>query len=273
MHIPAPGDPLPAPRSPSGSDVVFTADFASAAQWVAGRSWAYPDGGPENPDDDKLDHLVSDADYSRSGVFRARRRPDGRWNTGLLTTEGSRQGFMVRSGDVLQARVRLPRQVGAWPAIWTWRDGGQEIDVFEYHPDNPDLLEFTNHVRGAGDYYQDPAVRPGAWVDLRTEFGVRSVVWWVNGVRAFADTRGVGRDWRAHLIVNLSVSAGRYHPRPAAQTTEMSYEVRDLVVRRPSGAARPATETATGTATGTGDGSGGPGAREDGRRRDEQRPV
>ncbi|MEU7424814.1 beta-glucanase [Streptomyces sp. NPDC040750] len=250
MQPPNQGNSLPAPRQPSPppTDVVLTADFASPEQWVAGHSWAYPDGGPVNPGDDKLDHLVSDPSYSRTGVFKAVRRPDGRWNTGLLTTEGSEQDFMVRSGDVLEARVRLPREIGAWPAIWTWRDGDQEIDVFEYHPDHPDLLEFGNHVRDTGSYFRDDAVRPGAWVDLRTEFGARSVVWWVNGARVFADQRGVGRGWHAYLIVNLSVCAGRYHPAPRPRTTEMSFEVHSLVVRRPGpGGGVPGRRAAAGT--------------------------
>ena len=216
------------------SDVVFTADFTSTRQWVAGRSWAYPDGGPVNPRDDKLDHLTADPSYSRTGVFRATRRPDGLWNAGLLTTEGSEDGFMVRSGDVLEARVRLPDALGAWPAIWTWRDGGQEIDVFEYHPDNPDLLELSNHVRDSHHYHHDGSVRPGAWVDLVVEFGPHRVVWWVNGVRAFADRRGVGRHWEAYLIVNLSVCAGRYHPPPDPDVCAMDFAVDTLVVRRPS---------------------------------------
>ncbi|MET9954338.1 beta-glucanase [Streptomyces sp. NPDC006339] len=220
---------------PPAEEPVFTADFASTTQWVAGRSWAYPDGGPINPGDNKLDYLVEDPEYSRSGVFRATRRSDGRWDTGLLTTEGSDEGFEVRSGDVLEARVRLPEEIGAWPAIWTWRDGGQEIDVFEYHPDNPDLLELSNRVRGSHRYHRDPAVRPGGWIRLRTEFGPRSVVWWLDDEEVFADGRGVGRRWHAYLIVNLSISAGRYHPPPDDHTTRMSFEVRDLRVFRPGG--------------------------------------
>ncbi|MFF7380874.1 beta-glucanase [Streptomyces massasporeus] len=239
MNEPLPDSPVPALGTPLRAPVVFTADFTSTTQWVAGRSWAYPGGGPVNPRDDKLDHLVSDAAYSRSGVFRAKRRPDGRWNTGLLTTEGSEEGFTVRPGDVLEARVRLPKEIGAWPAIWTWRDGDQEIDIFEYHPDNPDLLEFTNHVRVTNRYHHDEAVRPGAQVDLRTVFGSRSVEWWLNGRRVFADGRGVGRNWYAYLIVNLSVCAGRYHPPPQPETTEMSYEVGHLVVRRPTTSGTP----------------------------------
>ncbi|MFI8766887.1 beta-glucanase [Streptomyces sp. R-07] len=221
-------------RGPASTpaNLVLDADFSSTEQWVAGRSWAYPDGGPTNPGDNKLDHLVEDPAYSRTGTFRATRRTDGLWDAGLLTTEGSEEGFLVRTGDVLEARVRLPVETGAWPAIWTWRDGGQEIDVFEYHPDNPDLLELSNRVRGRYLYFRDPAVQPGAWVDLRVEFGARSVVWWVNGARVFADRRGVGRSWRAHLIVNLSVCAGQYHPAPDPEASEMSYEVAELRVYR-----------------------------------------
>ncbi|MCH0564180.1 MULTISPECIES: beta-glucanase [unclassified Streptomyces] len=216
------------------SDVVFTADFASDRQWVAGHSWAYPGGGPTNPGDDKLDHLTPDPSYSREGTFRATRRPDGLWDTGLLTTEGSAEGFMLRAGDHLETRVRLPTGLGAWPAIWTWRDGGNEVDVFEYHPDNPDLLEFTNHVHRSGGYVHDEAVRPGAVADLAVTFGRRGVVWYLNGERVFADARGVGLGWHAYLIVNLSVCAGRYHPPPDADTTELSYEVEHLLVRRPA---------------------------------------
>ncbi|MER7824095.1 beta-glucanase [Streptomyces sp. NPDC096097] len=212
---------------------MFTANFQSTSQWVAGRSWAYPNGGPTNTGDNKLDYLVADPSYSRTGTFRATRRPDGKWNAGLLTTEGSEEGFMVRTGDVLESRVRLPAELGAWPAIWTWRDGGNEIDIFEYHPDNPDLLELSNHVKGGSHYYRNSAVARGAWVDLKVEFGTRSVVWWVNGTRVFADRRGVGRNWRAYLIVNLSVCAGRYHPAPDAGVSQMSYEVEYLRVHRP----------------------------------------
>ncbi|MYY10623.1 beta-glucanase [Streptomyces sp. SID4919] len=212
---------------------MFTADFASTSQWVAGRTWAYPGGGPTNLGDNKLDHLVTDPGYSRSGVFRATRRPDGKWDAGLLTTEGSDEGFMVRAGDTLEARVRLPEEMGAWPAIWTWLDGDQEIDAFEYHPDNPDLLELSNRVRGGQSYYRDPSIAPGGWLDLKVEFGVRSVVWWVNGTRVYADRRGVGRRWQAYLIVNLSVCAGRYHPRPDPSVSEMSFEVARLLIHRP----------------------------------------
>lgn len=157
---------------------------------------------------------MADPSYSRSGTFRAVRRPDGNWNTGLLTTEGSDEGFMVRAGDVLESRVRLPAEVGAWPAIWTWLDGDNEIDVFEYHPDNPDLLELSNHVKGGSRYHRDPSVSPGGWVDLKVEFGARSVVWWVNGTRVFADRRGWGGTGGRTSSSTSPCAPGATTPRP-----------------------------------------------------------
>ncbi|KPI00225.1 hypothetical protein OK006_8380 [Actinobacteria bacterium OK006] len=49
----------------------------------------------------------------RTGTFRATRRPDGRWNTDLLTTEDNDDGFLLYAGDVLETRVRLPTRIGA----------------------------------------------------------------------------------------------------------------------------------------------------------------
>ncbi len=116
--------------------------------------------------------------------------------------------------------------------MWTWRDGGNEVDVFEYHPDNPDLLELTNHVREGQTYLHHPAVSPGAVVDLGVTFGRRSVDWSLNGTQVFADGRGVGSRWYAYLVVNLSVCAYRRYPGPDPGTTELSYRVENLTVRR-----------------------------------------
>ncbi|MFD4393958.1 hypothetical protein [Kitasatospora sp. NPDC058397] len=66
-----------------------------------------------------------------------------------------------------------------------------EVDSFEYHPDNPNLLEPTNHVSpGNPRYYTDASAK------------------------VFSDGKGVGANWSAYLIRNLSVGAGKYHPAP-----------------------------------------------------------
>ncbi|MFE2724855.1 beta-glucanase [Kitasatospora sp. NPDC059327] len=214
--------------------VVFDADFTSTRQWVAGRSSAYPRMGPTNRGDHKLDFLSRA--YCPGGVFTAVRRHGGElWTCSLLTTEGSPEAFQVRTGDVLTARVTLPVELGAWPAIWTWRDGGNEVDVFEYHPDNPDLLEISNHVRGGFRYWHgaDAGIAPGATFDLRAVLGSYSVDWFVGDTLVHADRRGVGPDFHAYLIVNLSVADGTYHDRPAAAGPDrLSWACHSLRVER-----------------------------------------
>ncbi|MGW2647695.1 glycoside hydrolase family 16 protein [Streptomyces sp. NPDC001393] len=120
----------------------FTAPFTWGDRWTRDTSSAY-EYGTHNPRYSKLDWVNPENVRIAEGTatFTARPGPhtleNGRraWETGPITTEGSREGFRLQPGDYLETRVKLPSAVGAWPAVWTWVDGGQEIDVFEYHPD------------------------------------------------------------------------------------------------------------------------------------------
>ncbi|MEV5956578.1 hypothetical protein AB0M11_22875 [Streptomyces sp. NPDC051987] len=58
-------------------------------------------------------------------------------------------------------------------------------------------------------------VRPGSTVELGVTFGGRSVVWTLNGTQVFADGRRAG-------------------------ATELSFQVENLVVRRPAPPSNPA---------------------------------
>lgn len=220
--------PSPGSGSPTaGRSVVWSDDFSGAvawnSKWVGDRSSSYRYG-DHNPDDNKLDWLDRSAVTTSGGVATFTAEPsshtleNGRqaWTTGLLTTEGSSEGFQVRTGDYAETRVKLPAGTGAWPALWTWKDGNGEIDSFEYHPDNPNLLELTNHVTSGSDYHTDSgAIAPGKWVTIGTHYGANSVDWYVDGRKVYSDGHGVGGDFSAYLILNLSVSAGQYHPAPA----------------------------------------------------------
>jgi hypothetical protein len=221
-----------APTAPSASPVpgqtlAWSEDFNSpltyGSRWVGSTTSAFAYGN-HNPDDNKLDWLSPNAVSVADGVATFTATPSSNtlengkkgWTTGLLTTEGSAQGFQVKTGDYAETRVQLPTSTGAWPALWTWKNGGGEIDSFEYHPDNPHLLELTNHVRTGQDYYTDAnAVAPGKWVTIGTYYGANSVDWYVNGAKVYSDGSGVGANWSAYLILNLSISAGQYHPAPS----------------------------------------------------------
>ncbi|MFC7221055.1 beta-glucanase [Streptomyces polyrhachis] len=212
-----------------GKSVVWGDEFDGPIAW--GETWtgdrtsayAFQD---RNPHWFKLDLLRPGAVTVAGGVATFTARPtsyvleNGRtaWETGLLTTEYTPSDFKVRTGDYLEARVRLPREMGAWPALWTWKEGGNEVDSFEFHPAHPHALELTNHVNRAMKQHTDrAAIKPGGWVTVGTYYGAESVEWYVNGHRVLADDTGVGKDWTAYPVLSLSVSDGTHHAAPASQ--------------------------------------------------------
>lgn len=208
-----------------GKRPVWAEEFKRPIAW--GKRWtntgtsAYKDWS-HNPDDGKLDR-VNPRNVSVAGGFATFTARPGRhklrsgkraWDTGLITTEGSKQGFRVRTGDYIETRVKLPSAIGAWPSFWTWKDGEGEVDVFEYHTDKPGLLEQCNHVRYAANFHKIRPPRRGEWTRIGVAIGEESVDWYVNDVLIYQDGRGVPRDWSAYLIMNLSVSAGTWHSAP-----------------------------------------------------------
>ncbi|MDH6133540.1 beta-glucanase (GH16 family) [Kitasatospora sp. MAA4] len=228
---PAPAPTPVAPTSPvAGKNLTWSDEFntplAQDPHWQSSTTTAYKYG-THNPDDNKLDWLTPSDVQVAGGVATFTAQPGSHtlengkqaWNTGLLTTEGTAEGFKVKTGDYAEARVQLPTGSGAWPALWTWQNGGNEVDSFEYHPDNPNLLELTNHVNPGQDYWTNAsAVAPGQWVTIGTYYGANSVDWYVNGTKVYSDNTGVGANWSAYLILNLSVGAGEYHPGPQGTT-------------------------------------------------------
>ncbi|MFC7220984.1 hypothetical protein ACFQLX_22915 [Streptomyces polyrhachis] len=175
-----------------------------------------------NPDGGKLDWVDPDSVEVSGGVadFVARPAPqvleNGRraWTTGLITTERSAEGFQVRTGDYVEARVQLPTSVGAWASVWTWKEGGGEIDILEYHADTPDLLEQCNHVRYSANFHRAPVPEPGEWTRIGVKLGKSSVDWYIDGALVYQDSRGVPEDWSAYPVMTLSLNAGTWHPAP-----------------------------------------------------------
>lgn len=231
--------------------VAFRDTFDRASIGVGGtwgwKTGAYSGNCTDNPGDFKLDHLTTDALRHENGtlVITAAPAGNGRWNTGLVTTGDScgsgGSGAEIRTGDILLARVRLPAAgSGAWPALWTWRDGRNEIDVFEWHGDRPGVVEFVNHVRGGNGSYSSDEIEAGAWIYVGARFGADNTVWYVGPTQdrlkiAFEDHTGVGPNFSAYPVLNLSVNNGRYHRAPPAQTP-ISFAIDSITVYRPAAA-------------------------------------
>ncbi|GHE04246.1 hypothetical protein GCM10010339_34910 [Streptomyces alanosinicus] len=226
----------PGPSSPAyGKSLAFDEEFDGpipfGSRWNGSTTSAYKYGN-HNPDDRKLDWLNPSTITVSGGLSTFTATPGSHilednlrsWDTGLLTTENTTQNFRTRTGDYAEARVQLPRASGSWPAVWTWLNGDSEVDGFEYHPDNPNLLEIANHVHPAATYYTDAAnIYPGAWVTLGVHFGATNDDWYLNGRLIFSDHTGVGSTWSPNIILNLSISDGTYHPGPSSASPIIFY--------------------------------------------------
>lgn len=229
------GDRSSQPKA--GKKRVWAEEFDTAPAW--GKRWVNTGSsayryGTHAPDDDKLDWVdpravkVTDGHAQFTARHGKRTLENGRraWDTGLITTEGSRERFRLRTGDYVETHIQLPTAPGAWAAMWTWTNGGGEIDLLEYHPDTPELLEMVNHIRYAANYH--PIAVPktnkagpekggrggGQWLRVGVLVGASSVDWYVDGVLVYQDGLGAGPNWSAYLTMSLSVSSGVYHPPP-----------------------------------------------------------
>ncbi|WP_331729996.1 beta-glucanase (plasmid) [Kitasatospora sp. NBC_00070] len=238
-----------APADGASPDAPEFLERFQAPDWGTGRTWS-PDTiayrcRTTNPTGWKLDRLAKEALSTANGflTITARKESEDNWTTGLLTTDdycasgGDRA--TVGTGDLLLVHVQLPPDgTGAWPAVWTWRNKGHEVDLFEWHEDHPHTLEFVNHVKGGNLYYVDPAVAPGQWIYIAAHFGENSLTWYAGTdpgrlPAVYRDRSGVGPDYLAHPIVNLSVSDGYWHPRPAG-VQPITFGIDCLLIDRPA---------------------------------------
>jgi hypothetical protein len=241
-----PSSPVsPATGPAAGKSTAFADEFDTLAVGP-GETWgsttsAYAQGN-RNPKDHKLDSTTPSAMQVSGGVLTmtATPRSDRYWDTGLLTTEPSAtggNGFRVQAGDFLVTRVRLPGgNTGGWPALWTWLDGNGELDAFEWHSDNPNLLELSNRIRPAATYHTDKSlVAPCSWVWIGVQLGADDDTWFVGAdltsmQPVFDDHNGIGGT-RPYIITNLSVADGTSHEAPSG-STPITYAVDSLRVYR-----------------------------------------
>jgi hypothetical protein len=242
----------PADGPAAGKSVAFVDDFDQLRVGKDGDPWAFTSNsyafGDHNPADHKLDWNTPSAMSVTDGALTitATPRDSTYWNTGFLTTEprsdmshgGS--GFRLQPGDFYVIRAKMPTgNSGAWPALWTWQPGftrGGEMDPFEYHNDNPGLLELGNALGGKSLYWTDnDLVQPGKFVWIGILAGEQS-----NGFYVGSSLETMTKVWddgfglhgaRPYLIANLSVSDGTWHPRPQG-TAPISYTIDTVRVYR-----------------------------------------
>jgi beta-glucanase (GH16 family) len=140
------------------------------------------------------------------------------------------EGLFTQKYGRLEARIRIPRGQGIWPAFWMlgddigtvgWPTSG-EIDIMENIGREPAVVHGTLHgpgYSGAGGIGRADTLRSGAYAD---DFHVYAVEWQPNDIRWYVDGRQYhrmtpadipnGTKWVFQhpffLLLNLAVGGG-----------------------------------------------------------------
>ncbi|GGD95830.1 hypothetical protein GCM10011390_13250 [Aureimonas endophytica] len=142
----------------SGYERTFSEDFdsldvtpwgatAEGSRWIAHTPWAGDFGDAQFADPQPGYPFTL-----HDGVLRieARKRPDGKWESGLLAANDPRgRGFSQRYG-YFEARMKFPPGKGVWPAFWLMGNAkpgfASEIDVVEYYGHDPSIFHTVWHI-------------------------------------------------------------------------------------------------------------------------------
>jgi beta-glucanase (GH16 family) len=191
----------------------FADDFDGArvdfGKWSSGYPW-----GCASQTTGERQCYAPEALQVRDGLLaiEADRDPGGRhpYRSGMIS---SHRSFAQRYG-YFEARAKLPRGRGLWPAFWllpkpegTWPP---ELDVMELFGSEPDSVLMAQHYRDAAGRERK---RTRTWTgpDFTAGFHTfglswspTAIVWYVDGVERFRSTRDIPTE-EMYLLVNLAV--------------------------------------------------------------------
>ncbi|HEY3183226.1 MAG TPA: glycoside hydrolase family 16 protein, partial [Gaiellaceae bacterium] len=262
------------PVGPPGSwSLAFADEFDGAAvdgtRWHTCFWWATTTCSIES--NGELELYTADEVSVAGGAahLRAERRDKVAWNgttyrytSGMVMTGGRKgvkaPGFTFTYGYA-EARVRVPRGKGLWPAFWLLPasyNSRPEIDVMEILGDSTDVQRMNFHyvrrdgTRGdAGLAWRGPDFSTG-WHTFGVDWRPDALVWYVDGVERwrFSDP-SVIPSAPMYLLANLAVG-GTWPGSPDAGTVFPStYDVDYVRVWKSTGAPAPATTLVPAAAT------------------------
>jgi beta-glucanase (GH16 family) len=139
------------------------------------------------------------------------------YSSGMVQTE---QHYVVEPGAFIEARIKVPKCDGCWPAFWTVAPRGvwpPELDIFEYFgTDTQARPAFNYHPPGGRPV--GPIQYGEATVDYTRGYHIYGLLW--DGYKAvprldgerYTGTRGEMTQLAQALILSLSVQAGKAPP-------------------------------------------------------------
>jgi beta-glucanase (GH16 family) len=228
--------PPPAPWRP-----VFTEHFSGTTldldRW--GRCHWWSEGGCTIASNAELEWYRPDNVTVKNGILRLEARAEEHTNgegetfsytSGMISSGPRRYQRPARYSftyGYVEARLRLPRGQGLWPAFWLLpadSESRPEIDVLETLGHTPAWARFHFHYRGAGGARRSegasvvlPNIADGRWHRYAVDWQPGSITWIVDGRERWRIRGSAVPAEPMYLVLNLAV--GGNWPGPPDETT------------------------------------------------------
>ncbi|CAL9380180.1 Beta-glucanase [Nocardiopsis dassonvillei] len=245
-----------APAAPAGAEPVSAETEQAALIWSdefdgpsgsapSAANWNHETGNHGWGNNELQNYTNSRANSALDGngnlVITARQEADGSYTSARMTTQNKVQ---PRYGRV-EARIKIPRGQGVWPAFWMlgsgfpdtpWPDSG-EIDIMENIGREPHLVHGSLHGPGysGGNPLTGSYMHPQGWSfadDFHTfavDWAPGSVTWSVDGnayqTYTSADTGGNPWVYDQPFFMILNVAVGGNWPGYPDGTTQFPQEM------------------------------------------------
>lgn len=225
-----------ASASPPAWQLVWHDEFDGAVLDTTKWTWDTGGNGWGNAELEYYTNRVENAHLENGYlVIEARQEPFG--NRAYTSARLKTQGLGAWKYGRIEARIRIPRGQGMWPAFWMLGDdigqvgwpGCGEIDIMENIGKEPSRVHGTVHgpnysgANGVGGSYD---LRSGAFAD---DFHVFAIEWQASGIQWFVDSTLYktvlpgdlpGRWVFEHpFFILLNVAVGGYWPGNPDSTT------------------------------------------------------
>jgi beta-glucanase (GH16 family) len=230
------------PAAPAGWQLDWHDEFDGAA--LDHAKWVEETGDPKNGNDEKQFYTARPENLRVENgmlVIEARREQHGGMD--YTSARIKTQGLVERTYGRYEARIKIPRGQGIWPAFWMlgadcgpvpWPHCG-EIDIMENIGKEPAIVHGTLHGPGySGEHAfgKPQALDKGTYAD---DFHVYAVEWEPGEIRWYRDAilyhtarpalvKGVWPFERPFFVI-LNLAVGGYWPGYADATTPLPQQM------------------------------------------------
>lgn len=240
-------------------DEEFNEPSLDKTLWYTCYPYTYPPHGCSNNPGLELEWYEPQNVSVRGGSLQLTARHQTRhrgypYTSGMISTGGINKPAFSFLYGYAEARIKLPRGAGMWPAFWlipsnfTWPP---EIDVMEWQGVVPKLDLVTIHW-GASSSPQQYGTAVNTGKNLYADYHVYAVDWEPSYVRWYFDGKPVmtftDRNEIPHqpmfVILNLAIGGwypGQLDPAPRSFPATMSVDYVRVWNRRPKRGAEPPT--------------------------------